>query len=344
MSQDESNKIIQQIATQLGENTKIPLTQIGRVVEHCGVEFAETLLKETLEIEANGGLMINDGSRRRTPGGVYFYLVRGRVNKELREKIFGPRKKTKKFTKPQQKGKGQKSPVETVSWDGRMEILQPLLEAKGPASNVKVTVIGRPGKIDTSKKDLVVTVMEYAIKNPALPKGVPTPPSEPTTYTVYIAAKQWKRVAEAIEDPEDTLIIEGTAAYDPEIQGIAVFTQSVTTKLLQRQKRDSQAAKAAAEGNAPAAPAAPPAPQKQKPPTPAAPPQVVEVDMTIPEGMPADAVAKLTELHTAVAAFRQKLNEMNSAPEGKQFSINMTQKLLKNAEDQIATLVAQYSS
>jgi hypothetical protein len=71
----------------------------------------------------------------------------------------------------------------------------------------------------------------------AFPKGVPAPPTTPTVYTVYIGAKQWKNVAEAMQNPDDRLIIEGFAAFDPSLEGMAVFVTNTTTKLLQQAKK-----------------------------------------------------------------------------------------------------------
>ncbi len=56
---------------------------------------------------------------------------------------------------------------------------------------------------------------------------------------VYIARKQWKTAAEAITDPDDSLIVEGYAAYDPQLEGIAVYATKVTTKKLQAAKRQA---------------------------------------------------------------------------------------------------------
>jgi hypothetical protein len=56
---------------------------------------------------------------------------------------------------------------------------------------------------------------------------------------VYIAAKQWKTVAEAIADPDDSLIVEGYPAYDPELEGLAVYALSVSTRNLQIAKRQA---------------------------------------------------------------------------------------------------------
>jgi hypothetical protein len=48
-------------------------------------------------------------------------------------------------------------------------------------------------------------------------------------------------VAEALQKPEDVLIVEGFPAYDPELKGLAVFATNVTTKLLQAAKRQEKA-------------------------------------------------------------------------------------------------------
>jgi leader peptidase (prepilin peptidase)/N-methyltransferase len=58
---------------------------------------------------------------------------------------------------------------------------------------------------------------------------------------LLIARKQWAKVAEAIQDPQDALVVEGYPAPDPELRGIAVFTLNVTTKKLQAAKRQGQA-------------------------------------------------------------------------------------------------------
>lgn len=60
-----------------------------------------TWLEETLAIEASGGMMVNNGERRRTPGGVFFYLVKGRLSKELRQQLFPfpPKNRNKKRSK-----------------------------------------------------------------------------------------------------------------------------------------------------------------------------------------------------------------------------------------------------
>ncbi len=61
----------QTIAEHLGETEPEPLQLLRKVVKKLGPEQALAFLEETQEIEAQGGLLLPDGSRRRTPGGVF---------------------------------------------------------------------------------------------------------------------------------------------------------------------------------------------------------------------------------------------------------------------------------
>jgi len=54
-----------------------------------------------------------------------------------------------------------------------------------------------------------------------------------------IGAKQWKNVVAAANDPEDTLIVEGFPQTDSKTASIAVFASNVTSKKLQRAKREA---------------------------------------------------------------------------------------------------------
>src|SRR5579859_5383478 len=64
------------IAAQLGETGETPCAQIRRALKVLGAEQVQALLQEALSIEAGEGILIRDGSRRRTLGGVFFYLLR----------------------------------------------------------------------------------------------------------------------------------------------------------------------------------------------------------------------------------------------------------------------------
>lgn len=119
------------------------------------------------------------------------------------------------------------------------EVLQ---QAKGDLSTVKMTIIGRSGRV-IEKGEVVITSLQSSTV-PSLPKGLPQPPDDPTTYIVYIALKQWRKVKELLQkDPDDKLIIEGYPVFDRRIGPngtMTVYAQSATSKLLEQTKRDQQ--------------------------------------------------------------------------------------------------------
>ena len=226
-----ADEVEQSIAGHLGETEAEPLQLLHKVVKKLGPEQALAFLKETQEIEAQGGLLLPDGSRRRTPGGVFFYLVRTRGPTPVRLLFWQQRQKQATPTPA--------SPP-AFAWADRLAVLDEIGAEKGAASTVKITVIGRPDKV-IDRGTCVVTSLQ-STRIPSLPKGVPTPPNAATTYTLYIASKQWRRVAEAIKDPEDTLIVEGFPQLDSKSGSIAVFATNTTTRKLQQAQRQAQAA------------------------------------------------------------------------------------------------------
>ncbi len=188
--------------------------------------------------------MLTDGSRRRTPGGVFFYLVKEQAPASIRQRIFKrkPAQSSKPRPVPRQKDSATTSPPQPLTWSERRAALAELDEEKGQATTMKITLIGRPGKV-VEQGQCIITIMQ-ATKIPALPKGLPVPPAPTTVYTVYISVKQWRRVAETIStDPEDSLILEGWPHLDSEAKSIAVFVTSTTTRKLQAASRQDQAGK-----------------------------------------------------------------------------------------------------
>ncbi len=89
----------------------------------------------------------------------------------------------------------------------------------------------------------VIIVALRSEKLPSLPKGVPEP-TQPTNYAVFIAKKQWQRVAQAAQNPQDLLIVEGYPTVDPRFHGITVLATQATTKQLQQAERQRRQAPA----------------------------------------------------------------------------------------------------
>lgn len=295
------------IAQRLGETERQPIAQIRAIIRLCGLEFAEKLVEEALAVEANGGLMTRDGQRRRTLGGVYFFLARGRMGHGPRHRIFGPSQRELAAMPP------------PLVWEERRAVVEALSDARGELRTVKVTLIGRPGRVQRFK-DVVVTTMTHTGRHASLPRGVPPLPEQPTLYTVYIAARQWRRIEQALQDdPADELLIEGVAAYDPQVSGIAVHATNATTRHTLARK---QAAAAARTATSPAETPADPTPS-----TASAPPEVKQ---------------KLDELQAAARMYRQKIAALQAKPPHQRFGLEMTQKLLKNTEQELQALRAKY--
>jgi hypothetical protein len=258
-------EVAMQIADSLGEREFQPRATIAQIVRALGRTQSLALLEETRRIEAGAGIPVPDGSRRRTPGGVFFYLAyttgKPKEGKTLRRPGYGQKQKKKKNGQSGQNQSvqsAQKRPAQPqlpiFTWENHADVFDQLAAEKGRATTVKITLVGRPGKV-IDRVQCKVTTME-STKKPLLPKGLPVPEAPVTTYTVYIANKQWKKVAEAIADPEDILIVEGFPHFDGQTNSIAVFSTSVTTRNLQMAKRGGGKGKDKSAENAEQVPAA----------------------------------------------------------------------------------------
>jgi len=239
----EERALAGQIADALGERARTARQQIARIVRVVGGERAGALYAEAQAVEAGGGLPIRNGRRRRTPGGVFFHLVRTDVTDTERVAIFGR-------SGGGAGGTGMPLPPAgpvLAQWDAAAvgEIMALAPAAMGGATSVKITVVGRPGKV--VEREGVVAVALMSAGMPSLPKGLPVPGATRTRYVVLIARKQWTKVVAALADPADTLIVEGYPALEERFAGaITVYATRVTTK----QQQAAGKAEAAANGSA----------------------------------------------------------------------------------------------
>jgi hypothetical protein len=83
----------------------------------------------------------------------------------------------------------------------------------------------------------MITTLQRSGKLPTLPKWLPAPLAEPTTFLVYIAAQQWHQMEAALKGANDALIVEGVPVYDERLPGLALLAQNVTTRIIQQAKR-----------------------------------------------------------------------------------------------------------
>lgn len=240
----ESNRVAaRDIARQLKEVSPQAMIQIERIINHLGVDTAYELLEKALAIEAEGGMLTADGKRRRTPGGVYFQLVREATPAEMHRIIWAPtpgRSARPKVPKDQQnQHKPPRHRPSGFAWHERGAILADALRKPGESS-IKISLIGVPGKM-VERGDVIMAPM-VCPQAPPTPRELPHAPNELTTYVVYMTRRQWDRVEQALDDPDDRLMVEGFPFTDRKLGVVAVLAQQVTTSKMLRAKREAQRA------------------------------------------------------------------------------------------------------
>ncbi|KAH8370899.1 hypothetical protein KR093_005510 [Drosophila rubida] len=94
-----------------------------RVVEVLGLDVPLELYKETQRIEADGGMMIKNGRRRRTPGGVFLFLLKHHNN-------ITPAQQKSIFTEDRQNDNKSRKQIETLIRDRKVEELKKCLSEK----------------------------------------------------------------------------------------------------------------------------------------------------------------------------------------------------------------------
>jgi hypothetical protein len=238
MSEPENSAaqaLIQEITSTLNE-PNIPLVQV--VLEIIGPERARVFFEKTLETEAAGGLFVRNKSRRRTPGGVFFQLVREGVNRKERTLIFANQTPQGDPNAP-----APTPPVKPITWAQALGIAIKLLSASKGDATVKLTLIGRPKQIAKAQA-CIVCMMEGRGVPQGMPKGLPTPPANfKQNVAVFIAEKQWRKVESSLkENKDDELIIDGWPYFDPAKQVTVLLAQGVTTKLIQRGRKEQNSA------------------------------------------------------------------------------------------------------
>src|SRR4051794_38899761 len=72
----DKKEAVKVIAQKLGENDPEAIRKLQAVVDILGSTKAIALCEKTFEIDKQGGIMTKDGSRKKTLGGIFFFLAR----------------------------------------------------------------------------------------------------------------------------------------------------------------------------------------------------------------------------------------------------------------------------
>lgn len=346
--QEDIYAIARELAARLGENESGPLRQIEMLLRYVGVETVRAKVDEAIQIDSGAGMLTQTGDRRRTLGGIFFYIIKKDMDPSIRQRVFP--------------NFGMQRKGAVLEWADRMKHIAPLLETPhGEGDQIKVTLTGRPGEIVIYDNTVITTMVSIPRDDAPLPRGVPTPPRNTTIFVIYMALKHWEPVQRSLEkNANDKMMVEGLCTFDPESNTMAVLATAVTTAKLQKSEKSQQkqaAQKAAAKAtkaeakntnkkvgdNQPKskkpapAPTANPAPApKVPPPAPKVPPPTPKVPT--PAGMPAEAADKLRQLRNAASTLRDRIAAKENAGQ----KAPLEQKLLQNTEKQIAELESQY--
>lgn len=228
------NELATHIAETLQEAEPEAVATIARVVKILGPDRIQAVFQETLQVERNGGMTIEDGTRRRSAGGVFFKLLKNHTSTKERWSIFGPSWKNTNL----------KPAAVPLTPEQIEQLITSALQQKGTIKTAKITVIGRPGRV-IEKGELIMTTCQGA-GLPSLPKGLPSPPpNPPLTCLLFISRKQWQKVREVLNaDKNDKLIVESYPVLDGRIGSgtVVVYVQNCTTQILQRQQRQNDIA------------------------------------------------------------------------------------------------------
>jgi hypothetical protein len=215
------------------QEPKVPL--LRQVLRTLGQDRCAAILADTLVCEASGGLLTKDGTRRRTPGGVFFQLVKERATRQERHRLFpsaGP---------PHLQAPAPVRPPahrQEPTWAEVQAIVQTLPQGE---ATVKLTLIGRPALEAIQTRPTYIAFRMQGKEPGPLPKGLPPVPDQhPIAWLVVIALRQWNRVQDSLAaHTDDMLIIEG----HPVVAGDGthvLLAQSCTSMVQQRAKKQAK--------------------------------------------------------------------------------------------------------
>lgn len=203
---------------------------VENVVKELGEARADELLHETLAVEARGGVPRATGDERRTPGGVFFLLIKEQSTHEQVKRIFrGPRKTVASQGEGGPVHPGDPLPIAPLSWEEARSEVSRLLKLPLERASVKITLVGRPTQVSKTKSCVVVALK--GSRPPSLPKGLPpAPDGSDFSYAVFISLRHWAKVAPVMaHDKDERLLVEGYPIFDPKRGVTVILAQNVRT-------------------------------------------------------------------------------------------------------------------
>jgi Phosphorylated adapter RNA export protein, RNA-binding domain len=223
---------VDKLAEVLQESNVPLLTQVLRVL---GPDRTTAILMDTLQCEANGGMWTKDGTRRRTPGGVFFQRVKQQATRQERRRLFPhPAPQRHRAPAPAQAQDQPQAPT----WD---EVQALIITFPPGEAAVTLTLTGRPDIQAVQARPTYVAFRMQGKVPGSLPKGLPPVPGQtPITWLVVITLRQWDRVKGSLAaHADDKLIITGHPVVASDGTHV-LLAQSCVSMVQQREKKQAQ--------------------------------------------------------------------------------------------------------
>jgi len=218
------------LAEVLQEPNRPLLTQVLRTL---GQNRCRAILEDTLHCEANGGMLRRDGTHRRTPGGVFFQLVKERATPQERQRLF-----YRPTPQHHQASAQPQAQTPAPTWGEVRAIVDTLPQGE---ATVTLTLIGRPDVQAVQTRPTYVAFRMQGKEPGSLPKGLPPVPGQgPMTWLVVIALRQWTRVQDSLAaHADDTLLITGHPVVASDGTHV-LLAQNCVSMRQQREKKQAQ--------------------------------------------------------------------------------------------------------
>ena len=216
-----------------------------RAVDACGVSYVASLVTRVHEIEAKGGQMTCDGDRRRTPGGVFWRLLKEEVDADVYAEVFREEREVQRIRARKRNARRNKFKGEDASIEGSPATdadaddnkenateheLNVMKGARGDAKVEEMECKRRIAKLSISDADAVAVseggtsdrVSEHASEDMELvtpPQQVTTQVDCPHTHTKEKCDNSNDAVDLHLETTPESAIIVGRSA-DEQCRGV----------------------------------------------------------------------------------------------------------------------------
>ncbi len=351
----DNEQIVKEIAARLGETEQIPLWQLTKIVEKNGAHFAYFMVEMAEDIHRDGLMMVADGSRSRTLGGVFFNIVRAGVSYRLRHEIFPAQDVKEKLVKHDLYLKN--FPV--FNWEDRVNDLAPIFDKPaGEVKSVHIVLRGNPKHVET-RQDMVVFRMNFdpSQLDLQLPRGIPPVPTDPTPYIVYVTMRQWKKsIAKSVAKGQ-AIMVDGTCVLDPVLKAIVVYARGVkvlgeeATASQDKETAPTKVETATSDKDSSKKDVAPDTVEASTPAAVAVEETIaVAVEPSSAEAAPLsaeeahlakfapDVAAKLRPLYSARKMFDKRYQDIMAKPENERSGLQVAKMMLERTQQQIALL------